>query len=246
MFNFEKAPTDELAVRQAISYAIDKDTMMEVVWNGLSTSACSPLTDIMFGYDPATCDYFSYDPEMAAQILDDAGWLMNDATGIRERDGVPLVVDHYYPQRPLDDAISQFISEDIRAIGIDFVLHGSDIAAYLEAVRASQHNSQGWWDTQTDPDGVMRTLFHSSNAGGGTNRNNYRDADMDAMIDAAVGIADPAERAAAYAEIQAKWAADAIMVFYDNPVVLFAAVPNLSGVVVIDAWSPNFYGASFS
>jgi peptide/nickel transport system substrate-binding protein len=246
MFNFEKPPTDELAVRRAIAYAIDKETMIAVVWSGLGTPGCSPLTDIMFGYDPATCDYFSYDPEMAGQILDEAGWVMNEETGIRERDGEPLVIEHYYPQRPLDDAIVQFISEDIRAIGIDFRLNGSDVAAYLEAVRAGQHNSQGWWDTQTDPDGVMRTLFHSSNAGGGTNRNNYRDEGMDMMIDEAVGIADPEARAQAYAEIQAKWAEDVIMVFYDNPVVLLATVANLENVVVLDGWSPNFYGVTYS
>lgn len=246
MFNFEKAPTDELAVRRAIAHSIDRETMMEVVYSGLPTVGCSPLTDIMFGYDPATCDYFQYDPELAGQILDEAGWVMNEETGIRERDGEPLVVQHYYAQRPNDEAIAQFISADIRAIGIDFQLNGADISAYLDAVRSSQHNTQGWWDTQTDPDGVVRTLFHSSNAGGGTNRNNYRSEEMDMLIDTAVGIADPDERVAAYAEIQRKWAEDAIMLFYDNPLVLLASVPNLENVVVLDGWSPNFYGASFS
>lgn len=247
MFNQEKAPTDELAVRKAVAHAIDKEAMLDVVFQGYGTVACSALTHVMFGYDPATCDYLPYDPEMAAQILDEAGWVMNEETGIRERDSQPLEIHHYYRAGVWpSDEMAAFIKEDLAAIGIDFVLHGETAQGYFNAVRAGEHNTQNWWDTQTDPDGVMRTLFHSSNADGGTNRNRYRNEEMDMMIDAAAGIADPAERAAAYAEIQKKIADEVIMVFLWDDIVRFAAVPSLKGVHISGSgFAPLFYAAYF-
>ena len=157
MFNAEKSPTDELAVRQAISQAIDKEIMQEIVYDSLGTVACSALTSVMFAWTDVYCQQLPYDPEAAGQILDEAGWVTNEETGIRERDGVPLVIQHHSPARPLNEATAQFIQEDLAAIGIDFQLNLSDIAAYLEVVRAGEHNTQQWWDTQTDPDGVFRT-----------------------------------------------------------------------------------------
>ncbi|RMF79477.1 MAG: ABC transporter substrate-binding protein [Chloroflexi bacterium] len=247
MFNQEKAPSNELAVRRAVNYAIDKETMVDVVWNGFGQPACSPLTHVMFGYDPSTCDAFTYDPDMAAAILDEAGWVLNEETGIRERDGVPLVLEHYAPDRPLSAAMAEFVQADLAAVGIDFQINLVEFSAYLDIVRAGEHNTQNWWDTQTDPDGVMRTLFHSSNADGGTNRNRYRDEEMDRLIDTAAGIADPVERAAAYAQIQQKVNDEALMVFFEDPVVIYASVPNLEGLVVFSGgFQPNFYAAHFS
>ncbi|NDJ59519.1 MAG: ABC transporter substrate-binding protein [Chloroflexi bacterium] len=247
MFNAEREPTSEVAVRRAVNFAIDKEAMIDIVFNGFGTPGCSALTDVMFGYDPATCDFYSYDPEEAGRILDEAGWVLNEETGIRERDGEPLVIQHYAPNRPLNAAMAEFVQEDLANIGVEFELNLIDFAAYLDIVRAGEHNTQNWWDTQTDPDGVMRTLFHSSNADGGTNRNRYRDDEMDALIDQALGIGDPEERAAVYAEIQQKIGDEAIMVFFNNPVVLYASVPELQGLTVLSGgFQPNFYVASFS
>lgn len=52
--------------------------------------ACSALTKSMFGWTDAFCQANPYDPDAAGAILDEAGWVMNDETGIRERDGAPL------------------------------------------------------------------------------------------------------------------------------------------------------------
>jgi peptide/nickel transport system substrate-binding protein len=248
MFNFENAPTDELAVRQAVALAIDKDFGIEAVENGFSVGpACSALTGVMFAWTSASCGAYPYDPERAGQVLDEAGWLMNDDTGIRERDGEPLVLQHWSPDRARNRATAEWLKEDLAAVGIDFELNLSDIAAYLEVVRAGQHNTQQWWDTQTDPDDVFRTLFHSSNADGGTNRNRYRSEEMDTLIDLGLSSADSAERAAVYEQIQQKIADEAVMAFLYDPYYIYAAVPGIEGVVTLSGGLvPYFYAASFS
>jgi peptide/nickel transport system substrate-binding protein len=248
MMNAERWPTDQVAVRRAISQYIDKEGLLNVVYNGLGTPACSALTKVMFGYDPATCDYLPYDPAAADQTLLDDGWVKNETTGYWEKDGERLALQHYYrADSPESAAQATFLQADLAQHGVQLVLNGMSGGGYFDAVRTGQHNSQGWWDTQTDPDGVFRTLMHSSNAGGGTNRNRYVNPEMDALIDQAAGEADVEARAALYADIQRLAADEAVMVYLVDPYMLYAHVANLTGVKYMSGGNiPNFYAASFS
>jgi peptide/nickel transport system substrate-binding protein len=246
MMNVENPPTNDLAVRKAIALGSDKAGMIKTVWNGIGVPGCSPLTHPMFGFDPKSCDYLAYNPDEAGKVLDAAGWKMG-ADGIREKDGKKLQIQHYFRADSFPGAdMASFMKADLKKIGIDVNLNGLAQAGYFDAVRSGKHNSQNWWDTGTDPDALVRTLLHSSNANGGTNRNRYKNADMDKLIDAAAAEANPEKRAALYAQIQKKVADDAVMVFYNDPYLLYAHVPNLTGVVALGGGNyPDFYGASF-
>jgi peptide/nickel transport system substrate-binding protein len=247
MMNVEKSPTDEVAVRKAIALASDKQGLIDTVFNGFGTPGCSALTKVMFGYDPATCDYLPYDAAAAAAELDAAGWVLNEATGFRERDGQPLVIQHYYrADSPLNVSMATYMKASLALVGIDVQLNGLSRAGYFDAVRTGQHNTQGWWDTWTDPDG-MRVLFDSARADGGTNRNRYRSEAMDAALTAGAASSDPAVRAAAYAEAQKIAADDAVMVYLVDPYLLYGHSAQLSGVRYLGGGNlPNFYAASLS
>lgn len=251
MMNQQRSPTDELAVRRAIQLASDKEGMILTIWNGIGTPACGPLTNVMFGFDKSMCDLYPYDPEKAAQVLEDAGWTDQNGDGVREAngvngvaDGTKLVIDHYYQA---DNALSQqmadYMKADLAKVGIDVELHGLSRSGYFDAVRSGQHNTQNWWETATDPD-VVRILFYSKNAGGGTNRNNYINADMDKLIDQASATTDPQKRAELYGQIQKKVKDEAIMVFYDDPDTLYAYADTVSNVVLyLGGLYPDFYAA---
>jgi peptide/nickel transport system substrate-binding protein len=247
MMNFERPPTDELAVRQAISQAIDKQGLIDIVFNGFGTPGCSPLTKVMFGYDPATCDYLPFDREQAAATLEEAGWVDSDGDGVRERDGQPLQIQHWFrSDSPLNVAIATYLEAELAQVGIDLVPNGAAQAGYFDAVRAGEHNTQGWWDTWTDPDG-LRVLFDSSRADGGTNRNRYRSEEMDNLLNAAAGTADPEERAELYAQAQRLAADDAIMVYLNDPFLLYASTAGLEGVKYLGGGNlPNFYAATIA
>jgi peptide/nickel transport system substrate-binding protein len=248
IMNVNKAPTDDVMVRTAIALASDKQGMIDTVFNGFGTPGCGVLTNIMFGYDPASCDYLPYDPDRAEIILDADGWILNPSTGIREKNGTLLAIDHYFrADNPLHQAMATFMQADLARVGIQVNLNGQSQAGYFDAVRSGRHNTQNWWDTQTDPDGVVRTLFYSANAGGGTNRSNYVSPAMDDLIDAAAATTDPAERSALYAQVQKLAADDAIMVYYNDSPLLFGSIPSLTGIQYLGGGTlPNFYGASFA
>jgi peptide/nickel transport system substrate-binding protein len=247
MMNVEKSPTDELAVRRAMALATDKQGLIDTVFNGFGTPACSALTKVMFGYDPASCDYLPFDVEAAAAELDAAGWVLNQATGFREREGQPLVIQHYYrADSPLGVSMATYLKADLAKVGIDVQLNGLSGSGYFDAVRTGQHNTQNWWDTWTDPDG-LRVLFSSANADGGTNRNRYRSEAMDALLATAAATSDPVARAEAIAAVQKQAADDAVMIFMVDPTLLYGHSAQLSNVRYLGGGNlPSFYAASLA
>lgn len=104
-FNTQKAPFNDAAVRQAVAYAIDKETISANVFSGLE-SASTYLLDSTLPYCDVETTTYSYDPDKAIELLESAGWVDSDGDGIREKDGVTLSVtlDYITNQGTLDDA----------------------------------------------------------------------------------------------------------------------------------------------
>ena len=94
-FNMSKAPFDDKNVRLAVEYAIDKDSISNDVFQGTMTPA-----DTLFSRSKPYCDVdvtvYDYDPDKAAQLLDEAGWTDSDGDGIRDKDGTPLEMTMLY------------------------------------------------------------------------------------------------------------------------------------------------------
>lgn len=247
MFNHQRAPTDQLPVRRAMQLAMDRQGMIDTVFNGFGTPACGPLTSVVFCYDASLCEMYPTDLEEANAVLDEAGFTDSDGDGIREIDGEPLVVQHYYrADAGNNNEQAAFLKDNMAKVGIDVQLNGLSATGYFDAVRGGEHNTQGWWDTGTDPD-MVRTFFYSANAGGGTNRNNYINEEMDTLIDQAAAQPDPAARCELYSEIQKKVKDEAIMEWWSDPVILYAHSAALDGVVYyLGGNTPYFYAATIS
>jgi peptide/nickel transport system substrate-binding protein len=244
MINVTKPPTDDVKVRQAMEWATDKVGIIKATWSGLFQPACSVLTSISFGYDASTCQAYSYDPQKAAALLDEAGWKLNG--DVRTKDGQELAIDVYY-RADLQVNVDQvtFLQASYQAIGMKVNLHGLAQAGYFDAVRRGDHNMQPWWGPATDPD-VVRQYFYSANANGGTNRSRYKNPDMDKLIDEAASYTDPAKRQATYTTIQKKALDEAIMIYIADSKNIFTTQKSKVNDVVLD-WSstyPQLYDAS--
>ncbi len=238
MFNQQRPPANDLAVRRAIQLSIDKDGLTKAVWDGVFKPACSPLTPNLFGFDPETCKKYSRNVDQARRVLDEAGWQMGP-DGIRVKGGQRLALDFYFQAENVKyREAAAFIQANVKPIGIDIVLQSRARPAYFAAVRAGQHHMQYWWETGTDAGSILRILFHSSNAGGGTNRNNYRNADMDKLIEQIEGEANPQTRKELLIKAQQKVQDEAVMVFLADPPSLYAHYRTLSGVWM--DWGGNY------
>ena len=245
MINVTNSPMDDVRVRQALQWGVDKNAMIKAVWQGVYKPATSILTAATFGYDPATRTVYPYDPKKAGAALDEAGWKLGSG-GVRQKGGQDLTLGLYYRADNSDFvAMATFLQSMYAQIGIKIDLHGLSQGGYFSAVRAGQHHLQFWWEPDTDPD-VVRILLYSKNADGGTNRNRYKNAEMDKLIDDAAATADPAKRKQLYSQIQMKALRESVMVAFSDPLDLFAYLKGKVDGVVLD-WSATnvlFHDAS--
>ena len=85
--NTKRAPTNDLKVRQAMIYALDREGLVRSVHQGVFKPAYGPLTPATFAYNPAVEKMYPYDPKKAEALLDEAGW-KKGADGMRAKDGV--------------------------------------------------------------------------------------------------------------------------------------------------------------
>jgi len=238
MFNQNRPPTNELAIRRAIQLAVDKDGLAKSVWGGVFKPACSPFTTNLYGYDPETCKKYARNVDQARRVLDEAGWQMGP-DGTRVKGGQRLSINFYFrTENPKLREMTAFIQANLRPLGFEIQLIGQAGPAYFQSVRTGLHHIQYWWETGTDAGQILRVLFHSSNAGGGTNRNNYRNAEMDALIEQIGGEANPRKLKELLVKAQAKVLDEAVMVFLVDPPSLYAHQQRLTDVWM--DWGGNY------
>lgn len=133
-FNTQKAPFNDAAVRQAVAYAIDKETISTNVFSGLE-SVSTYLLDPTLPYCDVETTTYSYDPDKAMELLESAGWVDSDGDGVREKDGVTLSVtlDYITNQGTLDDA-ALVIAQELGEVGFDVTLRGADNMTWFTQV----------------------------------------------------------------------------------------------------------------
>jgi peptide/nickel transport system substrate-binding protein len=188
-------------VRQAMMYAIDRQRVIDDVFQGTAVVAHSNISPALeFWYNPNVRQY-EYDLDQAAALLDEAGWTMG-ADGIREKDGAKLsftctVITGDQARRPEAELVQQLLKD----AGIDMQIKEAPIASILEGLRngtleASLYNWT-YGGTNGEPDASV-TL----RSDGGNNFSQFQNERVDELIDSGLREVDPEKRQAIYFEIQ--------------------------------------------
>lgn len=200
MINTDLAPTDELAVRQAMIHAVNQDELTAVAFAGLQSPAHNVLSPTTFGYSEEAADLYRFDLAQAQALLEEAGWVDADGDGIRERDGQPLRL--IYPAIPAyESAFMELLAAYLSETGFAVEIMTMDDAGVFEFANAGQHNlvNMGW--TSNDP-GVLDIVYNSANIEGGSAFTRFRSEELDNALSAAATELDREARAAHYAEAQ--------------------------------------------
>jgi len=165
----------DLEVRRAISFAIDKEAVIEDLYAGLALPATtmSPGADLKWVPDIPEEDQFTYDPERANQILDDAGYMDSDGDGVREMpDGTnPIILRHaVHTGEDLAIPIADLLTGWMEQIGIGVELSSYDGDQLFELIIQGDYDTFYWnWVPFVDPD-PMLSYFTEAELG------NYNDA----------------------------------------------------------------------
>lgn len=223
-----RPPFNDVRVRQAINYAIDKQEIIDYVRGGYDLIADAPIGPRVFGYHPA--GPYDYDPERARQLLAEAGYPHGFTTTLRYNPG-------------WREMAAEVIQAQLRKVGIDAKLIRMEWAAYLAFTARPPAESEvdmfmlGWTTVTGDADYGLYALFHSDEWAPRSNRVFYSNKRVDELLDRARAELDPAVRKRLYAEaIEIIWA-EAPWAFLFFPTNLQAARTNVEGMV----FHPNLY-----
>jgi peptide/nickel transport system substrate-binding protein len=240
--NVEYAPTDDLRVRQAIIHGTDRETVVQLVKAGLANVAYGPLARPTLGYDPAVEEYYPYDPEKAAALLDEAGWVMGD-DGIRQKDGQPLNLEMIMFESGDNKPAAELVQAMLTQLGFNATLDVTAYDAFADHVSTGDFNlSQMNW-TAIDPDLVVYDMLHSNQVDGEGqfNRSRYSDPHMDELIAEGHRTSDVEERKAIYAEIQKITMDEALILPLWDESWVYLTTPGVQGLRFDQLASPLFY-----
>ncbi|MGI8476447.1 MAG: ABC transporter substrate-binding protein, partial [Thermomicrobiales bacterium] len=218
-------PQMDMAVRQALSYAIDKDAMNKAVWGGINSPASSPLMKPTFGYEPKTETMYTYDKAKAESMLDAAGWVKKG--DVREKDGAKLSMYWSVQDRPNDKAIATFVQGSFKAIGVEVIVEAMERGAARANRKAGKYDISFLWFSYADPD-VLRTIFWSKNIGA-FNFANYSNTDVDKWLEDAASNQDQEARKALYSKVQIKVLEDAVTIPMSDSLTYNAKSKKLTG-----------------
>ncbi|MFZ1199902.1 MAG: ABC transporter substrate-binding protein [Desulfobacterales bacterium] len=156
--NTEKPYLKDARVRRAIAHAIDKNTLIEAIFQGLAIPAKNPFPPSIWSYNEAIKPY-GYDPAMAKKLLKEAGF---DFT--RELELWAMPVSRAYMPEPVKTA--ELIQAYLAAVGVKAKIVRMDWGTYLKKTSNGEHDMcmLGWLGGNADPDNFLYGLLSADTA----------------------------------------------------------------------------------
>lgn len=171
-FNVKRKPLQDVRVRQAIAYAIDRDEIIDTILMGSVEKANGIFGPGVFGYSE-TAEAIGYDPEKAEALLAEAGY---------ENGGINLNVTTSGSETNIQ--ILTVVQAQLRDIGINLTIEQLEWGAYLHATANGESDLfyMGWSNSSADGDYGMSALLHSELMGAGGNRSFYKNEQLDNLL----------------------------------------------------------------
>lgn len=165
---------DDVRVRQAINLAVDAAAIADAVYFGFAKPAETYMSKDVIDFDGSVkTDQFTFDPEKAAALLDDAGWKMGD-DGVREKDGEKLELTAYAMTIPATKQIIEAVQGDLRKAGVNLKIELYDSTVIWGKLKTQEFDMYTMsYPYLTASDGIA--LYFSSKNMPAPNRMNWND-----------------------------------------------------------------------
>ncbi|HSE16708.1 MAG TPA: ABC transporter substrate-binding protein [Pyrinomonadaceae bacterium] len=202
--NTASAPLDNVKVRQAIAYAIDRESLIKNLLLGLARIAHSIIPEESWSYSPGQT--YPYDPARAKQLLDEAGFRDPDGDGPRMRFDKPIVyklAGSSISGRQYAGVIQNYLKE----VGIPVEIQTPEQNTLFDELKRGnfQISYSQWVGGNQDPI-FYKDLFASTEIPTETrpsrNRSRYSNSDLDALLSEAVNTFDRQKAKGLYMKIQ--------------------------------------------
>jgi oligopeptide transport system substrate-binding protein len=189
----------KVQVRQAMNYAIDKQRLIQTVWNGRGTIANGPLPPGIPGYNSSLPPY-PYDPVKAKQLLAEAGY------------GDGFAVDYDLVPSDTGTKLAQAVQGMLAQVGIKVNINNMQPAPYRQLYldKKVPLGAGSWLLDYPDAEDFLYLLVDGHSP---LNRSNYDNPQFDQLVEKADAITDQAQREALYQQADAIANQDAPWVF---------------------------------
>jgi peptide/nickel transport system substrate-binding protein len=202
-YNLKRPMFTDKRVRQAISYAINKDEIIDGILLGLGKPATGP-------YKPGTWPYnqnvktYSYNPQKAKELLAQAGWKDYNGDSLIEKDGQSFVFEIITNQgNEVRQKCAEIIQKRLAEIGITVKIRILEWAAFVNDFISKKKFDATilGWTIPLDPD--IYDVWHSSKTGPDElNFISYKNKEVDMLIEKGRSTFDQEERKKCYNLIQ--------------------------------------------
>jgi len=198
--NCQQEPFNNVKVRQAVNYAIDKESIVKNILQGTGVPAVSPLPPVVWGHTDEVTKY-DYNVEKAKQLLTEAGypdgfevtyWVPESGSGM---------------QQPV--AMATAIQSDLAKVGVTVKIQTLEWTTYLDKVfvpadkSEMQMHQMSWIGDNGDPDNFLYILLSGEQwPQAGFNDAYYQNDRVDQLLKEARVMSDQAQRAPLYEEAQ--------------------------------------------
>ena len=203
-------PFADVRVRKALSYAINREEIVQYVLFGMGEPGAGPYNPgMVFCNDqlkPHPCD-----PEQAKALLAEAGWTDSDGDGVVDKDGAKLSLTLYtYSQRPGLKPMAMAVQQMWAAIGVHADVRILDWSAIVDAMQPGDIRLAAFASAMIpDPDYFFRRMYAKE---GDYNTWGYENPQVDGLLAQALKETDPAKRLDLYKQAQ-------LLAYEDTPVI---------------------------
>ena len=192
-FNFRDPKLRDLRVRRAIAYSIDRTTIVNSMQRGTGRIATGLLSPESWAYYGDVTGY-SYDPEKARQLLDQAGYPARP-DGMRQ-------LKFEYKTTPEGARLGEVFQAMFQRVGIALTLRILDFPTYYADIQSGKFALTSLqWVGINDPNHYYMA-FDSKKTPPGLNRGFYSNPEMDRLVEAGMRTIDRDQRAKIYAQVQ--------------------------------------------
>ncbi len=222
-FNLKHKPFDDVRVRKAINYAIDKQEIIDGVYLGLGINIASPYKPGTRWSNPGLNPY-PYDPVKAKALLKEAGFTDTNGDGILERDGKPFSFEIVTNQNKEREKSAVLIQRRLKEVGIDVKIRAIEWASFISRfIKTGDFDVVVLgWSLSLDPD--QYGIWHSSQqAPGQFNFIGYSNPKVDKLLEQGRTELNPDKRMIIYHEF-------AKQLLEDSPIVYLSAGYGLTAI----------------
>ena len=224
-YNTQVAPYDNANVRKALNMAIDKQAIIDVVFQGSGEIAKNPIPPTMWSYAESTTDD-EYNPEKAREML--------AAEGVENLQMKIWAMPVQRPYNPNARRMAELMQEDFSEVGVEVEIVSYEWGEYLERSKETDRDGAvllGWTGDNGDPDNFLAVLLGCDGVGA-SNRAQWCNEEFDGLIQEAKVLPTQEERAPLYEQAQAVFKDQAPWATIAHSVVFMTMRPEVEGYVV--------------